>query len=53
MTITIIAKGITEQDAMRAVEDAHRMLERHGTRDGIDEHMDRSAEVKCDDNAGR
>jgi hypothetical protein len=48
MTITIIAKGETEQDALCAVEDAKRMLERHGARDCSDWRADREVEVKCE-----
>jgi hypothetical protein len=48
MTITIIAKGETEQDALCAVEDAHRMLERHGAMDGVDIQREREVEVKCE-----
>jgi hypothetical protein len=48
MTITIIAKGTTEQDALCAVEDAKRMLERHGAVNGADWRPDREVEVKCE-----
>jgi hypothetical protein len=48
MTITIIAKGDTEQDALCAVEDAHRMLERNGARDWVEILRERQVEVKCE-----